>query len=230
MIKGLQKTSMVDYPGKVVATLFTDKCNFRCPFCHNVDLVLNSGKMPEISQEEILNFLRERKKWLDGVCITGGEPTLHKGIVDFIKKIKEIGLLVKLDTNGTNPEMLKELIDSKLVDYVAMDIKSSKENYGKATNSTIDLNKIRQSIGLLNQGKVEFEFRTTAVPKFYNKEEAKKIGEWLKGSRKYVLQQFSEKKDMLDNSLKNIKPYTKTEFEEFKEILKDYFDVVEVRI
>lgn len=229
MIKGIQKTSMVDYPGKIAATIFTDKCNFRCHFCYNVDLVLNYEKMPEISQQEILDFLEKRKKWLDGVCITGGEPTLHKGIIDFIKKIKSLGLLVKFDTNGTNPEMLNELIDGKLVDYVAMDIKASKENYERATNSKADIKAIQKSIDLLKQGKVEYEFRTTIVPKFFDKNEAKKIAEWLKGSKKYALQQFMEKKDMLDNSLKNTKPYFNKDFEEFKKILEPYFDVVEIR-
>src|SRR3989338_3543069 len=143
-IKGLQKTTLVDFPTYIASTIFISSCNFKCGFCYNVDLVNDQKKLPIISEEEILQFLEKRKNVLDGVCITGGEPTLYKNLKNFIKKIKEIGYKIKLDTNGTNPLLLKELIDEKLVDYVAMDIKSSKEKYNKAAGVPVDMKKVQE--------------------------------------------------------------------------------------
>jgi len=137
-IKGLQKTTLVDYPNKVACTIFLPRCNFRCGFCYNKDLVIDYDRLPSIQEEEIINFLKEKKKWLDGVVFTGGEPTLHRELPNFIKKIKEMGFLVKIDTNGTNPKMLKELIDNNIVDYIAMDIKAPLEKYDKITGVNVD--------------------------------------------------------------------------------------------
>src|SRR3989338_2765465 len=133
-IKGLQKTSLIDYPGKVVCTIFLAGCNFRCPYCQNPDLIENPDKLPDIKEEEIIGYLKKRRKWLDGICISGGEPTIHNGLVDFIKKIKEENFLVKLDTNGVNPNMIKELLNNELIDFISMDIKRSLDKYEKVAN------------------------------------------------------------------------------------------------
>lgn len=227
-IKGIQKTSLVDYPGKVAATIFLGGCNFRCPYCQNRDLVLNYKKMPTIKEEEILDFLIEKKKWLDGVCITGGEPLLYD-ITNFIKKIKKIGLLVKVDTNGSRPELLKKLIDNKLVDYVAMDIKVPLEKYDNAARVNVNKENIQKSVDILKQGKVDFEFRTTVVPDFFTKEDCVEIGKWLKGSKKYCLQQFRPMKT-LDKAYERKKSYPKEQFDEFKKILEKYINKVEIRV
>lgn len=227
-IKGIQKTSLVDYPGKVACTIFLGGCNFRCPYCQNRDLVLNFEKMPTIKEEEVLDFLKEKKKWLDGVCVGGGEPLLYD-ITDFIKKIKEIGLLVKIDTNGTNPDLLKKLIDNKLVDYVAMDIKAPLERYDNVARVNVDKEKIKKSVEILKEGKVDYEFRTTVLPDFFTNEDAVKIGKWLKGSKLYALQQFRPM-NTLDKYYEKKKPYPKEKFDEFKKILEKYVSKVEVRV
>lgn len=226
-IKGLQKTSLVDYPGKVAATIFLGGCDFRCPYCQNRDLVLNYKNMPTIKEEEVLDFLQKKNKWLDGVCITGGEPLLYKDVVGFIKKVKEIGLLVKLDTNGTNPELLKKLIN--LVDYVAMDIKAPIEEYDNVTRVKVNKEEIQKSVDILKEGKVDYEFRTTVLPDFFTKEDAKEIGEWLKGSKLYTLQQFRPL-NCLDKAYERKKPYPREKFEEFKRILEKYIKKMEVRV
>ncbi len=229
-IKGLQKTTLVDYPGKVACTIFLPKCNFRCGFCYNRDLVIDYEKLPTISEEEVLAFLKEKKKWLDGVVFTGGEPTLHKELVGFIKKIKNMGFLVKVDTNGTNPEMLEELIDDGLVDYIAMDIKAPLDHYEKVTGVKLDKEKIKESISILKNSPLDSELRLTVVPTLHSKEDIKKIGEWLKGNKRLFLQQFQPDKKMIDISLINVKPYSKEELEEFKEILKEYIYEVGIRV
>jgi len=225
-IKGLQKQTVLDYPGKLACTVFTFGCNFRCGFCHNPELVIDDGR-PEIKQEEFLEFLKNRKEFLDGVCITGGEPTLNKELPEFIAKIKELGFLVKLDTNGTNPEMLKELIDKKLVDYVAMDIKAPLEFYEKITNSKVNKGNIKKSIDLIRKMK-DYEFRITVVPGLFNEEYAKMIGEWLKGSKRFYIQQFRGIKT-LDKSFVGKKSFSKEELTKFCNILKPYFEVCKVR-
>ena len=227
LIKGIQKTSLIDYTPYTAGVLFVGGCNFRCPYCQNRDLVLNYKKMPTIKEEEVLNFLKDKKKWLDGVCITGGEPLLYD-ITNFIKKIKKIGLLVKVDTNGSNPGLLKRLVDNKLVDYVAMDIKSSLENYDKAAGVSVDISKIRETASVLLRGIVEYEFRMTAVPSLVDKEDFKKIGLWLKGADKFAIQQFRNE-IVLEERFKKIKPFSSSKLNEFKEILRPFFKNVEVR-
>lgn len=228
-IKGLQKTTLVDYPNKVACTIFLPKCNFRCAFCYNKDLVIDYEKLPTISEEEILDFLEKKKKWLDSVVFTGGEPLLHKELPLFIKKIKEMGFLIKVDTNGSNPKMLKELIDNKLVDYIAMDIKASLEKYDKVAGVKVNKEKIKQSIDILRNSDIDSELRLTCVPTLHSKEDIKKIGEWLKGNKKMFIQQFQPKEKMINASLLNVKPFSKEELEEFKEILEKYIDEVQVR-
>ena len=179
MIAGLQKMTLLDYPGKVACTVFLQGCNFRCPFCHNSDLLGKDGPEP-ISEETLLTFLKKRVGLLDGVCITGGEPTLQPGLKALIEKIKELGFLVKLDTNGTRPDVMKELVQAGLVDYVAMDIKNSPAHYGKTAgvpNMTLD--RVEESIRFLLSGAVDYEFRTTIADELHDAEDFAAIGKWL---------------------------------------------------
>ena len=226
IIKGLQKQTVLDYPGKLACTIFTFGCNFRCGYCHNPELIVDDGR-PAISEEEILKFLEERKGFLDAVCITGGEPTLNSDLPEFIEKIKKIGFLVKLDTNGSNPKMLKELVSKKLVDYIAMDVKAPIDSYEKITNVKVNGEDIQRSIDIIrNFG--EYEFRTTAVPGMFNEDYAMRIGEWLKGSKRFFLQNFKGIKT-LDNEFLKKKPFSKEELLDLCSVMKPYFGKCEVR-
>lgn len=227
-IKGVQKTSMIDYPGNIVATVFLSRCNFRCPFCHNPELVFDEVK-DDVDVEEFLLYLESKKGWLDGICITGGEPTLHPGLKGFMRKVKQLGMKIKLDTNGTAPEIMKELIEEGLVDYIAMDIKASLENYEKVVNAAVDKDKIMQSIKLLKLGKVDYEFRTTAVPELFDNEEAHSIGKMVKGAKKYSLQQFRNSDKVLDKLYQDKEPYLAPELQRFAKIIEDYVENVEIK-
>ncbi len=229
LIKGIQKTTLIDYPDNIAATIFVGRCNFRCPYCYNKDLVLDWEKLPTIKEEEVLDFLKERKKYLDGVVICGGEPTIYEDLPEFIKKIKKIGLKVKLDTNGSNPTMLKELIEKGLVDYIAADIKAPLEKYELAAGTKVDKEKIRESVELIKRGKVMYEFRTTVLPEFFSKKDAKEIGEWLNGAKSYYLQQFRATENCIDPSFRNKKGYSLKELEELRDLIKNYFGVCEIR-
>lgn len=190
-IHGLNKTTLLDFPEHLACTVFTGNCNFRCPFCHNGELVLCPETEPEISEEDFFNFLDKRGKRIEGVAITGGEPTLQSDLKTFIEQIKNRGLLVKLDTNGYNPEILKDLIDSSLLDYVAMDIKSSKEGYAAASGlSNIDISRIETSVDLLRNGTTPYEFRTTVCRELHGEKEFREIAEWIKGCKDYYLQDY----------------------------------------
>ncbi len=228
-IAGIYKTSLIDFPGNICTTIFTSGCNFRCPFCHNPKLA--EGKIEEgsISTEDFIEFLKERKKLIDGVCITGGEPTLCEGLKDLCKKIKEVELLVKLDTNGTKPDIIKDLINEKLIDYVAMDIKSDKANYDIASGVKADIDKIDQTIKILKESNIKYEFRTTIVKDLYNGNIAKNIGEWLNGSDKYVLQQFTTDNEMINKDYQTKTPYTPDELRKFGKTLEPFFKKVEIR-
>lgn len=229
---GLQKVTLIDYPDKVAATVFTVGCNFRCPYCHNPELVepdYNNKQDFKKAENDFFKFLNKRKNLLDGVCITGGEPTLYPDLPDFIQKIKEEGLLVKLDSNGTNPEMLDYLIKKNLVDFIAMDVKAPEKKYNKATGVKVDIEKIKRSIELIKKSSKDYEFRITVVPEITKKEDIEDIAKWLKGSKKFVLQQFRPDK-VLDPTFKEIKPYSDEELKKFLEILKPYIKEVELRI
>lgn len=191
-ICGLNKTTLLDYPGCVATTVFVGGCNFRCPFCHNGDLVLHSGGMKKYTEEEILSFLKKRKNVLEGVCITGGEPTLYEEIPGFIAKIKELGYKVKLDTNGSNSKMLGKLLDEQLIDYAAMDIKAPVSGYNKVCGTDVDIEEIKKSVDILKQGKICYEFRTTVVKEFHSKEDILEIGNWILGADNYYLQNYQE--------------------------------------
>lgn len=227
-IKGVQKTSMIDYPGNIVSTVFLSRCNFRCPFCHNPELVFDEIK-DDVDVEEFLMYLESKKGWLDGICITGGEPTLNPGLKGFMRKVKQLGMKIKLDTNGTSPEILKELIEESLVDYIAMDVKASLENYEKVVNASVDKDKIMQSIELLKLGKVDYEFRNTVVPGLFDDDEAHSIGKMVKGAKKYSLQQFRNSDKVLDKSYQDKEPYLVPELQRFAKIIEGYVGTVEVR-
>jgi pyruvate formate lyase activating enzyme len=226
-IKGLQKTSVVDFPGHVACTIFISTCNFKCGFCYNKDLVNDSKELREYSEEEILQFLESKRNILDGVCISGGEPTLYTNLKALIKKIKEKGLKVKLDTNGTNPRIIKDLLDE--VDYIAMDIKSSKEKYDEAAGVKVNIDNLSKSIELIKNSKIDYEFRTTAVPDFIDEDIMEDIGIWIKGAKKYALQQFHPNKQLIDKRLEQKQPYDKETLERFKGIIIQYVDSVELR-
>lgn len=206
---GFQKLTLLDFPGHVACTLFTAGCNFRCPFCHNASLVTHIDNSVFYSEEYILDYLGKRAGVLDGVCITGGEPLMHKELPDFIAKVKALGYKVKLDTNGSYPDRLAALIDSGNIDYVAMDIKNCKEKYLLTADcSEEDFFKVEKSVELLKQKKIDFEFRTTVVKEFHTVDDIKKIAEWINGTDKYFLQNFIDSGDLIKNNLSAVSPET----------------------
>jgi len=190
LIGGLQKVSLVDYPGHICATLFLQGCNFRCPFCHNPELVNPELFQPPMPEQEVWGFLEKRVGKLDGVVVTGGEPTMHKDLPDAMRRIKTMGLLVKLDTNGSHPDMLEKIIRAGCVDYIAMDLKAPLERYPELTGTPVDTGSIQESIGLIRQATVAYEFRTTLVRSLLKPEDVLAIGRLIEGSRRYALQRF----------------------------------------
>ena len=224
-IGGLEKSTLIDYPGRVAATVFLLGCNFRCPFCYSSELVLPEKilKQPRIPEKVFFDFLKERQGLLDGVVICGGEPTINKDLPAFIKKIKNLGFLVKLDTNGSNPEMLKDLIDKKLINYVAMDIKAplKKEKYEMATGTKINLEKIKKSIKILKRGKVDYEFRSTILPRVHTKEDVVNIAKWIRGAEVYYLQQFRPEKT-IDPEYEKCKPFSQKDAQEIQKECNKY--------
>jgi len=229
VFKGIQKTTLIDFPGKVACTLFLPKCNFRCPFCYNKQLVFDKSTGVEIPEKDALQFLDKRKGFLDGICITGGEPLLHEGIVSFCKKVKDLGLLVKLDTNGSKPALLKELLEQGLLDYVAMDIKACKASYDKAAGIKVDIGAIEQSIEAIRKSSVDYEFRTTVVPSLHSEDCLLRLGNWLSGSKRLFLQQFDSEMPLLDSSLEGSKAYDNPKLQEFAKILQPFFGEVKLR-
>lgn len=229
LIAGLQKTTLVDYPGHLACTVFTSGCNFRCHFCHNPELVKPQGKVePILSNTEFFTFLQSRKGLLEGVCITGGEPTLHPDLPEFIREIKELGYKVKLDSNGTNPQILETLIASELVDYIAMDLKNDAENYEATVGTSVDLEKIKQSVKLLLRGKVSYEFRTTVVPGLHSVTNFHQMGQWIRGAHLYVIQNFKPGQT-LNPDYATLSPFESTRLEEFKKIMQSYVQQVQLR-
>ena len=224
---GLQKLTLLDYPGNMACTVFTGGCNYRCPFCHNRSLVFLNENDSEISTEDIMDYVRNRRKVLDGVCITGGEPTLHKGLKNFIKGIKELGLKVKLDTNGSNFEVVKDLVEQGLVDYIAMDIKNCPEKYPVTVGLTsYDLSEVIKTKDYLLEGHVDYEFRTTVVKQFHEVADIVKIGEWIKGARHYYLQNFEDHGSCIQEGLSEVDLET---LELMKRSVEKYVEDVELR-
>lgn len=226
-IKGLQKLTLLDYPERTACTVFLGGCNLRCPFCHNASLVLPEKFGESIPRDEFFSFLSSRIGKLEGVCISGGEPTLQCELVDFIKEIKNMGFLVKLDTNGTNPDMLESLISARLVDYVAMDIKSSLDGYAAAVGiSDFDTSSIERSIGILRRGEVDFEFRTTVVFGLHTEENIENTAKWLAGEEKYFLQTFEDSGDVLKSGFSG---YSKAEMQHFLEVVRKFIPLAQIR-
>ncbi len=196
-IEAYQKLTLLDYPGRTAVTVFTHGCNFRCPFCHNAGLVVRPSEQ-RVDETELLAYLEKRKKLLDGVCITGGEPLLQNDIADFIKKVRDLGYAVKLDTNGSFPDRLAALIDAGLIDYVAMDIKNSPDKYALTAGAPQDIVvRVKESVALLLNNKVEFEFRTTITGNLHTAMDMQAIGEWIRGAKRYFLQPFKDSGDIV---------------------------------
>ena len=232
MIAGLQKMTLLDYPGKVACTVFLQGCNFRCPFCHNSDLLGAEGSY-RVETEELMAFLKKRVGLLDAVCITGGEPTLQKDLPELLEQIKALGYLIKLDTNGTRPQVVKELVERGLVDYVAMDIKNSPARYGETAGlSRMELTALEETMQFLMAGVVDFEFRTTVVAQLHSAEDMQQIGQWLeklspnKKPAKLFLQVYTDRDSVLMGGLS---AHSKETMEKFKDILAPYADKVEIR-
>lgn len=231
IIGGFQKLTLIDYPGKIATTVFTVGCNFRCPFCHNPELVVETQNFTSLRdgmEKEFLDFLKKRKDKLEGVCITGGEPTIQPDLIDFIKKIKKLGFLVKLDTNGMRPDVLKKLLDQKLIDFVAMDIKNSLERYNETNGAKTDLDRIKLSVEMIMNGRIPYEFRTTVVPGIHKRGDFKKIAKWLKGAKTYYLQEYREIK-ILDQELKKKTKNKKIDLRGIKKDIEQYFEFVGIR-
>lgn len=228
LIKGIQKLSLIDYPQKIATTLFVYGCNLRCSYCHNPDLISQEGvkKLKTYPEKEVLDFLKKRKGFIDGVCISGGEPTLYKELVPFAKKIKSMGFKLKIDTNGTNPKMLSNLVRRKLVDYVALDIKAPLEKYDAIVNSKVNIESIKESIALVQKLK-DYEFRTTVVPEL-NSDDIIKIASLIKGAKAFYLQQFNPKV-CLNKAYEKKSTYAKEELEKIRNSVKNNFDVCEIR-
>lgn len=226
-IHGLNKTTLLDYPGKLACTIFTGNCNFRCAFCQNESLVLDPSSQPVISEEEVFEHLNKRKNILQGVCVTGGEPTLQKDLPEFLRKVKDLGLSVKLDTNGYNPKVMRELAEDGLIDMVAMDIKAEPKGYAAITQiKDIDLDRICDSVDFLIHGKLPYEFRTTVVAEYFDEASARDIAEWLAGSKAYFLQNFRDSDSVI---VPGLHARTREELLDYRDILSKTIERVELR-
>ncbi|MDO8529180.1 MAG: anaerobic ribonucleoside-triphosphate reductase activating protein [bacterium] len=231
LLGGFQKLTLIDYPGKVAATVFTVGCSFRCPFCHNPELVLSrSSQLATQSsiEKEFFKFLRKRKEKLEGVCITGGEPTIQPDLIDFIKKIKKRGFLVKLDSNGSRPDVLKKIISGKMIDFIAMDIKNSPRRYNETNGVKTDIERIKLSVEMIMNSGIPYEFRTTVVPGIHREGDFQEISAWIKGAKNYYLQEYREIK-ILDPRLKKITKNKKIDLEKIKKDVEKFFGFVGIR-
>lgn len=226
-IGGFQKTSLLDYPDRISAIVWTSGCNFRCPFCYNRKLALGTTEL--FPDEELLSFLSKRRGLLEGVVISGGEPLLQDDLADFIKKIKKLGLLVKVDTNGTFPEKLHGLLDQQLVDYVAMDVKAPKGKYRELAGTNVELDKIDASVELIKTNAPAYEFRTTVVPTLLKKEDIIDIAKWLAGAERYYLQQFKPLSPLVSTTLEQVIPYPKEYLVEILAEITRYFKQCSIR-
>lgn len=226
-IHGFNKSTLLDYPKHLAATIFLGGCNLRCPFCQNASLVLRPGSQPVHPEEEVLTYLTKRAGILEGICITGGEPTLYPELPVFLRKIKALGYKIKLDTNGLNPAMVKELAGFHLIDYVAMDIKNSQENYAAAAGIiSLDLAPVRESAAFLLAGPLDYEFRTTVVRELHSEEDMHSIGRWLTGAKAYYLQSYKDSGDILSPGLS---APDKETLQRYQSILNTYLDHVSLR-
>jgi pyruvate formate lyase activating enzyme len=225
-IGGLEKCSLIDYPGKICAIVFTSGCNFRCHYCHNPELVLQTATL--MSEDDVFGFLERRKNILDAVTVTGGEPTVHPDLLDFLGRIKELGFLVKLDSNGTSPQVLKEAVAKGLVDYIAMDIKSPLEKYPLTIGREVNIDALKESISFIMESGVDYEFRTTVVKSLLPKEDLYLMGKTIEGARAYYLQKFIPSKTLNDMFMLEM-TYSDEEFEEMRDIMLQYVQRCEIR-
>jgi len=226
-IGGFQKTSLLDYPEHISAIVWTVGCNFRCPFCYNTELVNRNAE--EFSQEEIFSYLKKRKDMLEALVISGGEPLQHDDIEQFCKKVKDIGYKIKIDTNGTFPDKLQNLIDKKLVDYVSMDVKAPVEKYDKLAGRKVDISKIKKTIKIIQDSNIDYEFKTTYVPDLLKKEDIANIADWLKGSKKFYLQQYKNDIPVISSELNTLSPYPREYVLETLEKVKPCFEFCDAR-
>jgi pyruvate formate lyase activating enzyme len=227
-IGGLQKTSLIEYSGKISAILFTQGCNFRCPYCHNPELVIPSLFEDQIPEEEIMDYLKMRVSYLEAVVITGGEPCLQKGLIEFMQNVKSLGYYVKLETNGSFPGKISEMIKHKAVDYIGMDIKGPLGKYNQIIKAHIDPGKISESIGIIKNSGIHYEFQTTAVKSMLQKEDFEEIGQLAHGAKRFFLQKFYPTKT-LDPDFLNEENYSDSDLMEFREIMKRYVGECEIR-
>lgn len=224
---GLNKTTLLDYPGKVAATIFLDSCNFRCPFCHNRSLVLEPAAAPSISTEELLAFLQKRRGILEGVCVSGGEPTLHADLPALLKQIRSLGYAIKLDTNGSRPEVIRSLHQQGLIDMVAMDIKAAPEHYPVVCGVPFpELSSIRETVEYLMNADMEYEFRTTVVKELHTISDFQFIGQWIAGAKAYFLQAYKDSDQVISPGFSS---YSKADLEEFQKLLQTTIARVEIR-
>jgi len=226
-IAGLQKLSLVDYPNYLAAVVFVQGCNFNCGFCYNPDLITQEEKF-DFKEQDFFDFIRDRKNMLEAVVVTGGEPTIYNDLSEFIKRIKELDVKIKLDTNGSNPETVKSLLGKDLLDYIAMDIKTSFEKYNLFTDNKQVEQDLTECVKIIMNSDIDYEFRTTCVPGIVDKSDLRAIGPKIRGAKKYCLQQFKAI-NTYDESFKSVKPYTKETLQEFKVILEEFVRNVEIR-
>ena len=224
-IGGLQKLTLLDYPEKVACTVFTVGCNFRCPFCHNGGLVVGD-EHENISEWDVLTFLNKRQNVLEGMCLTGGEPLIQKDVAEFLQKVKALGYAVKLDTNGSFPDVLRALIDKKLVDYVAMDVKNSIAAYPQTAGANVDVEAVCKSVELLKSGIIDYEFRTTVTGNYHTAESIREMGKWLVGAKRLYLQKFVASEHLIDANTRGCDDETLVRY---RDILLQYVSEVHVR-
>jgi pyruvate formate lyase activating enzyme len=229
-IKGFIKTTFIEYPGKIASIVFLPGCNFRCPFCFNPELIFESDKLDDIGEDVVLDFLENQRKWIDALVISGGEPTLSSDLPDFISRVKKIGVLVRIYTNGSNPKMLKELIDKKLIDSIAMDIKApiNEEGYERATKVKGVISEVKESISMIMRSGIEYEFRTTVVPGMHSEKDVEEIAKYIRGAKLFVLQRFVPDKAM-DERLKKMKTQSDEEMQRLASVARKYVSDIKIR-
>lgn len=227
IVCGFEKFSMVDYNSKIACTVFTGGCNFRCPFCHNGALVVGDIKQQQIDIEEVYDYLSKRKGLVDAVCVTGGEATLQPDLAKFYRNVRKLGYLTKLDTNGLRPDVLSSLIDEGLLDYVAMDIKNSKEKYAFTTGvASIDISQIEQSVNVLKNSSIDYEFRTTLIKEFHTHEDMRAIADWISGAKQYFVQKYKDNEGCISHGYTFVE---KDEAESWLQLFKDKVQFVDKR-
>lgn len=228
-VRGIYKTSLIDFPGRLSTVIFSGGCNLRCKYCHNGDIVFNNSKLESYSNEEILDFLRKRKGLIEGLTVTGGEPTLAKNLIPFLENVKELSFYIKVDTNGLMPGVINQLLEKKLVDYVAVDVKTSSEKYSELTDCDVDFLKIIETIVILKKSNIDYEIRTTCVPAFLNLDDLHSIKQSIGFVKKYCLQQFTTNVPLIDKSLESVQPYPVSVLNEFLDFVKTFSEESELR-